>query len=85
MDLNQTSHYEILLDAILSRKFDDQSVDDLVEYVKETYTEKLKSQGVPLPSSTGEGLKQDIRDSLKAITYGFYSIKDYNDSRAGAH
>lgn len=83
MSPKETSPYQFVLDAIQSGEFDDAPQEDLVERVLSQYLTALNSQGTPLPSYSYEAVKTEIRDSIKAITYGFYSIREYNNRRLG--
>lgn len=75
----ETSLYQILLKAIKSRDFDDKDIKELVDFVREQYIQESGKKGHPVPKSSYDGIDHEISDSLKAITYGFYSIKDFND------
>lgn len=83
MTFDETSLYKLVLAAVRSREFDDKEISELVSFVKRQYLETLKSKGIVLPLSSQDGLETEIRDSLRTITYGFYSIKEYNDKRQG--
>ena len=84
MNSEETSLYQLVLTAVHSRKFDEQDTSKLVEYVRSQYVQIMKTKGMVLPESSVDGVEMEIRDSLKTITYGFYSIKEYNDQRLGA-
>lgn len=83
MTFDETSLYKLVLTTIQSGEFDDQDLSTLVDFIKERHLETLKAKGIRIPQSSVEGLETEIRDSIRTITYGYYSIKDYNKKRKG--
>jgi hypothetical protein len=70
--------YSLVLRAAQSGKFDEASEADFVDFVRGEYLDQMKRLGQPLPTSFTEGIDREIRDSLKALIYGFFSLKEYN-------
>jgi len=73
--------YKLVLKAIRSGKYDETSEDLLVEEARKEYFSALKKTGVIIPTENHSVVDQEIRDTIKAIIYGHFSIKDFNRNK----
>jgi len=73
--------YKLVLKAIRSGNYDETSEDLLVEETQKKYLSALELFGVTVPKDDYSLVEQEIRDTIKAITYGYFSIKDFNKSK----